>query len=106
MLKRIGFEVVTACDGSEAIELYQARKGEIALVLLDVTMPHMNGEMTLRELHKIDPSVRVLMSSGYAGTDRAARFEGKGLAGFVQKPYSLDDLHRRLRAALSSDAEG
>ena len=100
MLGSLGFQVLTAADGREALQLYTEHRGEIALVLLDLTMPHMDGEETFRELRRLDPGVRVVMSSGYTEQDITSRFAGKGLVGFVQKPYTLAQLAERLRAAL------
>ena len=99
-LSRLGFAVLTAADGREALSLYAQHRDEIALVLLDLTMPHMDGEETLRELRALEPKVRVVMSSGYDEQDLASRFAGKGLMGFVQKPYTLAQLKAGLRAAL------
>ena len=100
MLVSLGFTVVTAADGREALEIYRAYRDEIVLVLLDHTMPHMDGEETLPELRLLDPQVRVVMSSGYAESDIALRFAGEGPAGFLQKPYTLAELREGLQAAL------
>jgi two-component system cell cycle sensor histidine kinase/response regulator CckA len=69
MLSRLGFVVLTAGDGREALALYAQHRGEIVLVLLDLTMPHMDGEETLHGLRALDPEVRVIMSSGYSEQD-------------------------------------
>jgi CheY-like chemotaxis protein len=100
LLGRLGFHVLTAVDGRDALEVYVQHKDEIVLVLLDLTMPRMGGEETLRELRRLDPEVRVVLSSGYAESEVTSRFSGDDIAGFVQKPYSLDDLKQRMRAAL------
>ncbi len=92
MLEKLGFSVITAVDGKEAVDIYKERGSEVALVLLDLTMPHMNGEEAFRELRRIDPGVRVIISSGYSEQEIAARFAGKGLAGFIQKPYQVAKL--------------
>ncbi len=97
MLEKLGFSVITAGDGREAIEIYRMRGHEIAVVLLDLTMPHMNGEEAFRELRRIDPAVRVILSSGYSEHEIAARFSGKGLAAFIQKPYQIARLREALR---------
>jgi PAS domain S-box-containing protein len=99
-IRSLGFAVLTAADGYEALEVYRAHMDETPLVLLDLTMPRMDGEETFRELRALDPSVRVVMSSGYSEQDITSRFAGKGLVGFVQKPYTLAELAERLRAAL------
>ncbi|NJM13821.1 MAG: response regulator [Synechococcaceae cyanobacterium SM1_2_3] len=101
MLERLGFQVLAAADGRAALEIYRARRDEIALVLLDLTMPHMDGTETFRELRRIDPSVRVVISSGYTESEIAPRFASERLSGFLQKPYALYALAQCLRGALS-----
>jgi len=102
MLERCGFEVVVAEDGREAVDKFQANRGNIALVILDLTMPHLDGEACYRELRQIQPDVRVILSSGYNEQDVITRFAGKGLAGFVQKPYTTDELLAKVREALEA----
>ncbi len=104
MLERNGFRVLTAADGREALEIYRARRDEIALVLLDLTMPNLDGEETFHELRRIDPNVRVVMSSGYTESEIIPRFAGMPLAGFLQKPYSTAALMDCLRVPLSGGA--
>ena len=101
MLERLGFQVLAAGDGRAALEIYRTRREEIALVLLDLTMPHMDGAETFRELRRIDPTVRVVMSSGYTESEIAPRFASDRLSGFLQKPYALYALAQCLRGALS-----
>jgi len=96
-LERYGYEVLCAADGSAALELYRARAGEIIVVLLDLTMPVMNGEEALRQMQAIHPQVRVLLSSGYNEVEAVQRFAGKGLAGFIQKPYTAAALAEKVR---------
>ncbi len=98
MLQDLGFEVVTARDGREALERYRERRPD--LVILDLTMPHMDGEQAFRELRQLDAGVRVIMSSGYNEMEVTQKFAGKGLAGFIQKPYTFETLRAALRAAL------
>jgi CheY-like chemotaxis protein len=100
MLRELGFEVVTASDGSAALERYRERRPD--LVILDLTMPQMDGEQTFRELRQLEAGVRVIMSSGYNEMEVAQKFAGKRLAGFIQKPYSFETLRTVLRAALCS----
>jgi two-component system cell cycle sensor histidine kinase/response regulator CckA len=100
MLASLGFTVLTAADGREALAIYAQHRDEITLVLLDLAMPHMDGEETFRELRLVDPGVRVVMSSGYTEHDVVSRFTADGLLGFVQKPYSLAELAAQLQAAL------
>lgn len=105
MLERIGFQALVASDGQEALELYQVRREEIVLVLLDLTMPYMDGEETCRQLQHIDPQVRVVMTSGYTETEMTPRFTGQRLCGFLQKPYTLEGLTQCLREALEIGGE-
>ncbi|MEJ5221786.1 MAG: PAS domain S-box protein, partial [Tepidiforma sp.] len=99
MLQHAGYTVLLAADGAEALACYRDHPG-IDLVLLDMTMPHMDGEETFRELRRVDPRVRVLLTSGYNEQDATERFAGKGLAGFIQKPYRPLDLLEKVREAL------
>ena len=101
MLERYGYSVVLAENGREAVELYRVLADKIALILLDMTMPLMGGEETLRELKTIRPDVRVLLSSGYNEVEAVRRFTGKGLAGFIQKPYSAIALTEKVRSILA-----
>ena len=95
MLQELGFDVITAVDGQEALDIFRERK-EIAVVVLDLTMPRLDGEQTFNALRKLNPEVKVIMSSGYNEQHVTQKFVGKGLAGFVQKPYQLG----ALRAAM------
>ena len=96
MLSRLGFRVLTATDGFEAVEVFRAEKEKIDCVLLDLTMPRMNGEEAFRELRRLKPDVRVILSSGYNEQEVIQRFSGKGLAGFIQKPYTLSKLQETI----------
>ncbi|MDU0457794.1 MAG: response regulator [Geobacteraceae bacterium] len=91
MLRELGFEVVTANDGRDALEIFRERN-DINFVILDLTMPHMDGEQCFRELRRLNPDVKVIMSSGYNEQEVTRKFVGKGLAGFIQKPYKLSVL--------------
>ena len=96
MLKALGFQVLAASDGEQGLRVYRAHSDRIAAVLLDLTMPRMDGEETFRELHRICPDVCVILMSGFNEQEAAARFVGKGLAGFLQKPFTPEDLRERL----------
>ncbi len=90
--ERAGFSVLEAANGQEAVDVFRERHQEIVLVLLDMSMPVMSGEEAFRILKTIDPSVPVVLSSGYNEQDATTYFVGKGLAGFLQKPYRPADL--------------
>jgi len=96
MLKELGFSTVTASDGREAIEIFNSTP-DIAFVILDLTMPHLDGEECFRELRRLKADVRVIMSSGYNEQEVTRKFAGKGLAGFIQKPYMLSTLKEAVR---------
>ena len=96
MLERMGYTVYTASDGREGLDVIEQSQKRIDLVILDLTMPRMDGEETFRELRRIAPTIPVLMSSGYSEHEISARFAGKGLAGFIQKPYTMQELRTRL----------
>ncbi len=100
MLTMLGFQVLTAGDGREALELFRQNRDDIVCVILDLTMPRMDGEETFRELHRMDPALRVVMSSGYNEQDVTRKFIGKGLAGFIQKPYKMSELGLKLSSIL------
>ncbi len=100
MVERMGFTALTAADGREAVEVFREHRTEIVCVLLDLTMPHMDGEETFRELCRIQPGVDVILCSGYGMQDATQRFTGKGLAGFIQKPYTMATLRENLAQLL------
>jgi PAS domain S-box-containing protein len=102
-LERYGYEVITAADGVAAVELFAGNPDRFLLVLLDLTMPVMTGEEALRRLQTISPKVRVLLSSGYNEVEAIQRFAGKGLAGFIQKPYTAAALAARVKSVLTRD---
>jgi len=105
MLERIGFAVVTASDGAEAIARFRERADDITCAIVDLTMPHVDGAETFRELRRMRPGVRVILSSGYNEQDVTQRFVGKGLAGFIQKPYQLSTLVSVLKEVLEKNRE-
>jgi PAS domain S-box-containing protein len=101
-LETFGFDVVTAADGVEAVEKFREHGPSIVAVLLDMTMPRMDGRETFRELRRIRPDVRVVLSSGYNEQEATSPFTGEGLAGFIQKPYLPRDLAKKIREAIES----
>jgi CheY-like chemotaxis protein len=101
MLERIGFEVLKAADGRIAVELFREHADEIVCVLLDLTMPGLDGVEAYREIRRIRSDTKVILCSGYNEPDAIQHFAGKGLAGFLQKPYQLKDLKSKLKEVLS-----
>ena len=100
MLEHYGYTVVVAESGKEGVDLFNVLTDRVSLVLLDMTMPIMNGEETLRHLKTSQPDVKVILSSGYNEVEAIQRFTGKGLAGFIQKPYSAAALAEKVKMAL------
>jgi PAS domain S-box-containing protein len=100
MITKLGIDVLVAGDGREAVTVYESHQDEIAGVLMDLTMPRMNGEEALRELLRINPRVRVLLMSGYSKHDDAERLATEGLVGFIQKPFNLRELRKALQRLL------
>lgn len=96
MLSLMGFQVETASDGIEALELIRDRGSVFRGVLLDMTMPRMDGLETCLELRRLYPELKVIMISGYSGEDMEARFRGKGISGFLQKPFTLMEMRSLL----------
>lgn len=101
MLELMGFSALQAVDGQHGIELFREHAAAITLVMLDLTMPHPDGEQTFAELRRIQPDVRVMLMSGYSQHESIARFADQGLAGFVQKPFSLAVLREAVHAVLA-----
>jgi PAS domain S-box-containing protein len=99
MLERLGYTVLQAEHGEQALDILRERGGDVDFVLLDWMMPRMNGEQTLAKIRQLSADVRVILCSGYTETEAMRRFAGKGLAGFLQKPYRPADLARKIAEA-------
>ena len=93
--------MIVSSDGREALDIFRERHEEIDCVILDLTMPHMDGEEAFREMRRVQNDVCVIISSGYNRQDVTRRFIGKGLAGFIQKPYRLSELIAKLKEVIS-----
>jgi len=106
MLERLGFTVTQAADGGEALERFRADPDGFSCVILDLTMPRMDGEEAFRELRRIRPDAKVILSSGYSEQEVVRKFLGKGLAGFIQKPYRTAELMERIASVLDGTAGG
>jgi len=105
VLERAGYRVMTASDGKEAVEIFEARADDIDLVLLDMTMPRLSGAEAYARIRSIRPEVPTLLSSGYNEQDATSRFAGKGLAGFLQKPWTAQSLVEAVERVLRSNGE-
>jgi len=99
ILRQQGYQVLVAENGWQALTVYQRERGRIDLVILDLTMPQVSGQDTLRHLRKLDPHVRVLYSSGYSA-DKVTESEAEGVLGFLSKPYSPREMAEQVREVL------
>jgi CheY-like chemotaxis protein len=100
MFELFGFRVLEAANGRQGAELFARHAQEIRVVLLDMTMPEMGGEETFRELRRAREDVAVILTSGYNEIEATRRFVSKGLAGFLQKPFTPDELATKLALVL------
>jgi two-component system cell cycle sensor histidine kinase/response regulator CckA len=101
LLESLGYRVHAAGGGQEAIAVYMEKRKEIDLVILDMIMPGISGGETFDRLKEINPNIRVLLSSGYSINGRAHEIVARGCNGFIQKPFQLEKLSRKVREVLS-----
>jgi len=100
MLERLGYEVLRAGSGREAVAIFRERRADIRLVVLDMIMPEMGGGEVCDALKRIDPEARVLLATGYSLQGQAREILDRGCVGFIQKPFDLEELARKLEVAL------
>jgi PAS domain S-box-containing protein len=105
-LERFGYQVLIAEDGRVAVDQYRQCHAELALVLLDMTMPVLNGEEALVAMREIDPTVPVIASSGHNEVIAIQKFAGRGIASFLQKPYTGAQLAERVKRVLEDERSG
>ena len=101
LLKSLGYTVLDAKGGREAVEVYKAHKGKIDMVILDMIMPGMGGAEAFDRMKAIDPNVKVLLSSGFSIEGQAREILNRGCDGFIQKPFSLEKLSRKINEILT-----
>jgi CheY-like chemotaxis protein len=101
MLEAIGFHVIKAASGPKAIDIFRRRAENIDLILLDMIMPEMSGEAVYNQIRAISPNVKFLFSSGYGLNAHAAQFLDNGNADFIQKPFDIKKLARKIDQILS-----
>lgn len=100
LLKSLGYTVITAENGKKALEVFRSRPTEIALVVLDMVMPEMGGSDVFDQLKGIKSDVKVLLSSGYSLNGQASAILQRGCAGFIQKPFHIRQLSKKIRDVL------
>ena len=96
----IGYRVLTARDGKEAVKVYRKNQEEIDLVLLDIVMPNMGGGQAYDRLKEINPGVKVLLLSGYSIDGEAKQILERGCNGFIQKPFTMKELYTKITEVL------
>ncbi len=97
MLERLGYQVLIARSGEEALDVYGQQKEEIDLVILDMIMPGIGGGDVFEKLREVDPNARVLLSSGYSVNGQAKEIMDRGCNGFLQKPFAMEELSRKIK---------
>jgi len=105
MLKQMGYKVLLARGGKEAVDLYEKNKGEIDLVILDMIMPGMDGGKTYERMKELDPDVKVLLASGYSVTSQVTHILEQGCNGFIQKPFNMKRLSHKIMEILDRENE-
>ncbi|MCF8119966.1 MAG: response regulator [Deltaproteobacteria bacterium] len=100
LLERLGYRVVTAQSGEEALKIYAKNKDHIHLIILDMIMPGMSGGETFDRLKAVNPHVKTMLSSGYSINGQATEILNRGCGGFIQKPFSMEALSLKLREIL------
>ncbi len=102
ILTRVGYSVITAGSGKEALEVYEREHPNISLVILDLIMPEMGGKECLERLMKINPQVKVLIASGFTMNGQTRGLVRSGTKGHVDKPFNMVDLLRTIRKVLDT----
>ena len=100
ILETLGYSVLIAGSGKEAIEIYEKKKDQIDLVILDMIMPQMSGGETFDILKAMNSDIKVILSSGYSLKGQAAKIIERGCQAFLQKPFSIKDLSKKVRSVL------
>lgn len=103
ILARLGYSVLTASSGKEALVIFETNKDKIDLVILDMIMPDGGGKEVFAALRQFDPNVKVLLASGYSLDSQAKNIMDEGCQGFIQKPFTIDELSRKIREILVTD---
>lgn len=101
LLEAMGYRVLTAKDGKEAVKVYRKNKDEIDIIVLDMVMPTMGGGEAYDHIKKINPDIKVLLSSGYSIDGEATEILNRGCNGFIQKPFNLNELLRKISEILN-----
>ena len=102
ILEKMGYNVLIATGGKEALDIYEKEKQEIGIVILDMIMPGIGGGDTYDRLKELNPDIKVLLSSGYSINGQATGILERGCDGFIQKPFNVWDLSQIIREILDN----
>ncbi len=100
MIRFLGYDVLVAASGNEALDVYTKNKDTIDIVILDMIMPDMDGEATYDKLKEIDPHSKVILSSGYGLDGKAQEIMDRGCNGFIQKPFKMAELSSKIESVM------
>ena len=102
MLEKLGFSVLTAASGKEAIDIYKVNKDRIGFVVLDMIMPGLGAGDTYEGLREIDSAIKVLLSSGYGVDEQTSEILKRGCKGFIQKPFNMQVLSEKIEEIMNA----
>jgi CheY-like chemotaxis protein len=102
LLEKLGYRVIDAKSGEEALEIVRHNGSKIDLIILDMIMPGMDGEKTFDRIHDLYPEIPVILSSGYTLSGQAGDIIDKGCNGFIQKPFTLSEFSNKVRQILDA----
>jgi PAS domain S-box-containing protein len=102
MLEKLGYHVLLADSGQTALKIYEEYRGRIGLIILDMIMPGMGGSEIFDQLKTLDPSIRVLLCTGYSLNGQASQIMKRGCKGFIQKPFNIEQISKKIREILDT----
>jgi PAS domain S-box-containing protein len=102
ILEKLGYKVLTACSGQEALDVFRSQNERIDLVILDMIMPDMGGAQTFDQLKAMSPKTKILLSSGYSIDEQASEILKRGCNGFIQKPFGIKELSQKIRKVVEA----
>lgn len=104
MLSRLGYSVLTATSGSEAIDVFELNRDHVQLIILDLCMPDMEGKQTYLYLKGLNPNIKVLLTTGLSMDGPAKEMLACGCNGFIQKPYRMSEFSTKVQEVLNTDS--
>jgi two-component system cell cycle sensor histidine kinase/response regulator CckA len=103
LLETLGYKVITANNGEDAVKIYEENMGSIAILIIDMIMPRMNGGELYDTVKEMDHDAKVLLSSGYSIDGEASKVMERGCNGFIQKPFGIIELSQKIRGILDRE---